>query len=150
MSPVFISGSALQETNQSLYEQWSSGEFSSQYIEDRIALLSAKLGANITDTDYSDVQNGTYFVDSTNNLVIGEKDDGFLAQDNKQILFGAESSDTLTGGNNSDHLYGAGGSDYLSGGAGNDYLEGGAGDDIIDTSRDNNFAEAYFLKIQAY
>ncbi len=128
LAPLYISGAALQEPNQSLYNQWASGEFSAQYLEDRAAMLGALLGANSVDMDYSAVS-GAHFKDKETAIALGDSGGGLFSADNKQILFGAESSDTLTGGNDSDHLYGAGGSDYLSGGAGNDYLEGGAGDD---------------------
>ncbi|MBK8676307.1 MAG: hypothetical protein IPN27_07990 [Cellvibrionales bacterium] len=128
LAPLYISGAALQEPNQSLYNQWASGEFSAQYLEDRAAMLGALLGANSVDMDYSAVS-GAHFKDKETAIALGDSGGGLFSADNKQILFGAESSDTLTGGNGSDHLYGAGGSDYLSGGAGSDYLEGGAGDD---------------------
>ncbi|MBK8102601.1 MAG: hypothetical protein IPK30_04790 [Cellvibrionales bacterium] len=128
LAPLYISGAALQEPNQSLYNQWASGEFSAQYLEDRAAMLGALLGANSVDMDYSAVS-GAHFKDKETAIALGDSGGGLFSADNKQILFGAESSDTLTGGNANDHLYGGGGSDYLSGGAGNDYLEGGAGDD---------------------
>ncbi|HRG50201.1 MAG TPA: hypothetical protein PKW02_04120, partial [Pseudomonadales bacterium] len=128
LAPLYISGAALQEPNQSLYNQWASGEFSAQYLEDRAAMLGALLGANSVDMDYSAVS-GAYFKDKETAIALGDSGGGLFSADNKQILFGTESSDALTGGNDSDHLYGAGGSDYLSGGAGSDYLEGGTGDD---------------------
>ncbi|MEZ5436032.1 MAG: hypothetical protein R3E67_05660 [Pseudomonadales bacterium] len=128
LSPIYISGAALQEVNGSLYDQWSAGHFSAQYLEDRVAMLGALLGANMADIDYDDVR-GVYFSDAETGVVVGESDGGIFSADNKQTLFGSEASDTLTSGNANDHLYGGGGSDFLASGAGDDYLEGGAGDD---------------------
>ncbi|MFO1347507.1 MAG: hypothetical protein U1F12_02845 [Pseudomonadales bacterium] len=126
-SPVYIAGAALEEPNQDLYSQWSSGEFSSQYLEDRAAMLRALLGANATDMDYDDVR-GVYFSDAETGAIIGTTSDGFFSPDNRKIVFGDDGSDNLSGGTNNDHLYGGGGNDSLYGGAGSDYLEGGDGD----------------------
>jgi Ca2+-binding RTX toxin-like protein len=130
LSPVYISGAALAEPNSSLYSQWSGGEFSSQYLEDRAAMLHTILNANSNDIDYDDVR-GVYFSDAETDAIVGVTSDGFLAPDNKKTVFGSESSDNLSGGNNNDHLYGAGGNDTLVGAAGDDYLEGGSGDDVL-------------------
>jgi Ca2+-binding RTX toxin-like protein len=133
LSPFYISGAALQEPNQDLYNQWLSGQFSPQYLDDRATMLGHLLGANSNDTAYDDVGGNTYFVDSDSNVVLGEKDSGiFSLTDNRQFVFGDDGSDTLLGGDNNDHLYGAAGNDILKGNAGNDYIEGGSGSDVID------------------
>lgn len=130
LSPVYIEGGSgfLQDLYADIHDQWSSGEFSQQYLEDRAAMLGALLGANMADMDYDDVR-GVYFNDAETGVVVGENGGGIFSADNKQTLFGSEASDTLTSGNANDHLYGGGGSDFLASGAGDDYLEGGAGDD---------------------
>lgn len=131
-SPLYISGAALAEPNQELYNQWSSGEFSQQYLADRTAMLGALLNANTNDTPYDDASS-TYYFDSETTLTLGEKDSGFFSStDNQQIAFGNTADNIFLGGDKEDHLYGAAGDDILKGNAGNDYLEGGTGSDILD------------------
>ncbi|MEZ5538779.1 MAG: hypothetical protein R3E63_02225 [Pseudomonadales bacterium] len=132
LSPVFISGAALQEPNQNLYGRWSAGEFSSQYLEDRIALLGTKLSANRADLDYLAVGGNSYYKDEASGTVISTPYGvPFEGIERNRILFGDDGANTLTGGNKNDHLYGGTGADTLKSGAGNDYLEGGDDVDIL-------------------
>jgi hypothetical protein len=138
LSPVYISGAALSEPNSSLYSQWSGGEFSSQYLEDRTEALHVLLGRNTTDLNSTNPSgNETVYFDYatlSDFYADGGTNDGIDSSSKNnfsQVHFGTNFSDVMQGGNKNDHLYGGGGADSLSGGAGDDYLEGGSGDDVL-------------------
>ena len=103
------------------------GELTSQYLIDRAAFLEAKIELGLLNQDKS--TDTIHFRDVASNYEI--KTTALFEIDNRQFVFGGETSEGLQGEGLDDHLYGGDGHDVLMGQGGADYLEGNGGFDIL-------------------
>lgn len=62
----------------------------------------------------------------------------YLASNNRDYIFGFDTSEKISGLGGDDELSGAGGNDTIKGGAGFDWLTGDDGDDVIDGGMDDD------------
>ncbi|MBZ0129747.1 MAG: M10 family metallopeptidase C-terminal domain-containing protein [Rhodobacteraceae bacterium] len=75
--------------------------------------------------------NGTYTINSIENVFGTAYDDTIQGDGRRNLLRGNDGNDSVVAGGGNDRVYGGGGNDTLSGRDGNDRLYGDAGNDIL-------------------
>ncbi len=101
------------------------GAWTQMAIDDRAAVLSEKLKANLangfavdaSETLYEDLGTGFH--------------NGRRTSATEVVIFNGDRGGELTGRQGNDHIYGGDGADTISGGNGHDYLEGGKNGDVL-------------------
>ena len=128
-----------------LYDPASrTGTLTTQWLEDRAALLQRKLDIaardEINDIDKPLNLNNTTKTWAADNLYFEDRASGYALNQGGQriqdpyIIFGSDSADAIAGSSRADRFYGQGGTDYLIGMGDADHLEGGTGLDIYEYS----------------
>jgi Ca2+-binding RTX toxin-like protein len=118
------------------------GTLTTQWLEDRAALLYRKLDVaakdenndssqppKLSNTKSSWANDGNYYEDRATGYVVNQGANGGQRVHDPNIIFGSDNADAIAGSRQADRLYGGGGADTLQGNQGNDYLEGGSGND---------------------
>ena len=117
------------------------GTVTTQYLNDRAAMLTVVNKRNIADIPYSQIQTGAgfsqqLFNDISKSIIIRN---GVGTDDQRQqFIFGDGTDRTISGGGTSDHLYAGRGNDTLNGLGGDDYLEADGGNDLLDGGSGND------------
>ena len=141
LNPFAVVGAdyAVHNTNGELdlYDaQTGQGSLTDSWIEDRAAMLVAKMQAYTADTEVISGEENRQYIDLASGTRIDQSNEsdanGLLipAVSAPRFVFGGEHADFVEGDSEADRLYGIGGADYLEGRGGDDYLEGGAGVDV--------------------
>ena len=143
LNPFAVIGAdySSYQTSLSLYDtSTGNGVLSTEWLEDRSAMLYWSLLANTADTANlrrDDITGARDYEDRASGKKVGIEQSGVTWSSflRGKTIFGKDQTDgsteSLNGSIQADHLYGGDGIDILTGNAGDDYLEGGAGNDIL-------------------
>lgn len=110
------------------------GNFSDQYLADRVLFLITLLDKNSRDSDYGSQWAWVeQLSDTTHGLAFSSSPNTNAPELRAQLAFGSDAGEvnTLPTSFLDDRVYGLGGDDTISGQQGLDYLEGGAGNDTL-------------------